>query len=193
MERMKITSQFGAQLIGAPGIGEESPIIGWFTAELFDSAGRLKWRDKFPNTVVTVGKNILLNTLFTGSAYTVNGPFMGMIALTSFSAIAASDTMASHPGWLEAGGTNAPQYNAPRPTSVFAAASGGVISLSTPTSFTFSANGTVKGGFITLGPGASATIDSTGGVLFSAGLFTGGDRTVAINDVLNISYSCTLT
>lgn len=189
---MKIASQISAQLIGRPDVGEVSPITGWFSAELFDSEGNLKWRDEFPNTVVTAGKNIMQNTLFAGAGYTVTGPYMGMIALTGFSAIDVTDTMASHPGWREAGGTNPPQYTAPRATCAFGAAAGGVIALSSVASFSFTAAGTVKGGFIALGTGASPTIDSAGGTLFSAGLFTGGDRLVAINDVLNISYSCTL-
>jgi hypothetical protein len=44
-----------------------------------------------------------------------------------------------------------------------------------------------------LGTGALSTIDNTAGTLFSAGLFTGGDKVVANLDTVNVSWSATLT
>lgn len=168
-------------------------IRGLFTAECIDCLGRLRWREEFPNLVVTVGKNILLDTLLAGSAYTVTGPFVGLISSVSFSAIAAADTMSSHAGWLEAGNANAPTYTAPRKTAVWSAASGGVKSFSAALAFAMTGSGTVKGAFIVLGTGAVSTIDNTAGTLFSAGLFTGGDKLVGNGDTLNINYTLTLT
>ncbi len=168
-------------------------IEGVFICECFGPDGELKWRDEFPNTVVTVGKNALLDDALAGSAYTVTGPFMGLISSTSFTAIAAADTMTSHAGWLEAGNANAPTYSGNRKTCVWSAAAAGVKALSVALAFAITGTGTIKGGFITFGTGALNTIDNTAGTLFSAGLFTGGDRAVLSGDTVNVSYSVTLT
>jgi len=155
--------------------------------------GRVIRREYFLNTVVTAGRNALLDAALSGAAYTVTGPFMGLISSASFSAIAAGDTMASHAGWLEAGGVNAPTYAAPRKTCAWSAAAAGAKSLSAALNFTFTGLGTVKGAFLCFGAGALATIDSTAGTLFSAGLFSGGDRAVVATDQLNINYTVTLS
>src|SRR6266576_6274081 len=185
-DKAPIVDQPSASLTRAGDIDDRIDAKGTFTAECFDKDCNLKWRDTFPNTVATVGKNLALDTFLAGSAYTVTGPFMGLISLTSFTAIAAADTMASHAGWLEAGNANAPQYTAPRPTAVFSAASAGVKSLSAALVFNISGAGTVKGGFIVLGTGAVSTIDNTAGTLLSAGLFAGGDKIVAITDAVSV-------
>lgn len=170
---------------------EQLEAIGVYTAQHLRD-GVVIWEDEFPNLVTNVGKNLILDQALGGSGYTVTGPFMGLIALTSYSAIAAGDTMASHAGWLEAGGANAPAYTAPRKTAAFSAAAAGVKALSSALSFTFTSAGTVKGAFLVTGSGAVSTIDSTAGTLLSAGLFTGGDRLVAINDVLNVSWQLSI-
>ena len=53
--------------------------------------------------------------------------------------------------------------------------------------------GTVKGVFIVYGSGAVSTIDSTTGVLYSAGLFTGGDQAVVNTNTVTVTYSTSLT
>ena len=161
---------------------------GIFTVECFDAEGNLKWQEIFPNTVVTVGKNLALDTFLAGAAYTVTGPFIGLISSVSFSAISAADTMTSHSGWLEAGNANAPTYGAPRKTVAWSAASAGAKAFSSPAVFSMTGTGTVKGAFIVFGAGALSTIDNTAGTLWSAGLFTGGDKIVGNGDVLNINY-----
>lgn len=148
-----------------------------------------KWRERWDNTVVTVGKNLALDTFLAGSAYTVTGPYMGLISLTSFSAIAAADTMSSHAGWLEAGNANAPTYSGTRKTAAWNAASGGSKALSAALSFAFTGTGTVKGAFLVFGTGALNTIDNTAGTLYSAGLFGTGDRAVLSGDTLNVSWT----
>lgn len=162
---------------------------GHFVAELLDAKGNLKWRDEFRNTVCTLGKNEVLDKSLAGSAYTVVGPYMGLVSSVSYSAISAADTMASHAGWLEAGNANAPTYSGTRKTCAWSAASAGSKALSAALAFTFTGAGTVKGAFVLLGSAATNPVDATVGILLSAGLFGGGDRLVANTDVLNVSYS----
>lgn len=155
--------------------------------------GKIKWHDTIDNVVATVGKNLALDTFLAGAAYTVTGPFMGLISSTSFSAVAAADTMASHAGWLEAGNANAPTYTAPRKTAVWAVAAAGAKALSAALPFLITGSGTIKGCFIAYGAAAVSTIDSALGTLLSAGLFSGGDKVVSNGDTVNVSYTLTLT
>lgn len=164
--------------------------VGVFSVQVFDANGVEKWMRKVANTVVTVGKNYLLDNGLAGSSFTA-AYFMGLISNTSFSAINAADTMASHAGWLEAGATNAPIYSqSARPTCAWGSASGGVKSLSSALTFTIATTGgTLYGAFIT----TNATKDGTTGTLFSAAQFTGGTKAVSVGDTVNVSYSLTLS
>lgn len=172
--------------------GERTRMKGKFIVECLDKDGNVKWRDEFHNTVVTVGKNLALDTLLAGSSYSVTGPYMGLISSSGYSAISASDTMASHAGWAEGGNANAPTYTSPRKTCVWSAASGGSKALSAALAFAITGTGTIKGVFIVLGTGAVSTIDNTSGVLLSAGLFSGGDRAVLNGDTVNVSYTLSM-
>lgn len=171
---------------------EKGHIKGVYVVECIDKDGNVKWRDSIENLVTTVGKNLALDTILAGSAYTVVGPFMGLISSTSYSALSAADTMSSHAGWLEAGNANTPTYSGTRKTAVFSAASAGAKALSAALSFAITGTGTVKGCFIVFGTGAVSTIDNTSGTLLSAGLFTGGDKSVVNTDTLNVSYTLSL-
>lgn len=174
------------------GHGEDVVVHGRYDVQCFDADGNLKWEDTADNLVTTLGKNILLDTLLAGSAYSVTGPFMGLIN-TNASAAAAGDTMASHAGWLEVGGTNAPAYTAPRKTISWSAASSGSKASSGTYTFAITSSGTVGGCFLVLGSGAVSTIDNTSGTLYSAGAFTGGSKTVASGDSLTVTYTATIT
>lgn len=175
---------------------EQASIKGLFSGvqwRMINGVWTTIWKGIFPNTIVTVGKNAILNEALAGSGYTA-ACYMGLISSVDWSAIAAADTMTSHTGWKEAGTTNAPDYSGDRKTCVWAAASGGAKSLSAALEFTFTETGTVKGAFIVFGTGASATKDNTGGVLLSAALCDEGDRIVsAPGDILNMSWTGTLT
>lgn len=188
---------YAGALAAAAAVAERGDVFGRFTGRLYlgwaepGVLGELLFEEEFDNVVCTIGKNLALNTLFAGSAYSVTGPFMGLISSTSFTAVAAGDTMASHAGWLEAGGSNAPTYSGNRPTAAFAAASGGSISLTAGLAFTFTGSGTVQGGFITLGTGAVTTKDNTSGTLWSAGTL-GTAQPVISGNVFTMSYTASM-
>lgn len=191
-EKLNPAANVGASVIMGGGVSEVSGAEGVYTVECYGPDGNLKWSDTFKNTVMTVGKNVALDAFLAGSAYTVVGPFMGLISSVSFTAIVAADTMASHAGWLEAGGANAPTYTAPRKTAAWSAAAAGAKALSAALSFAITGTGTIKGAFMVYGTGAVSTIDNTAGTLLSAGLFSGGDRAVLNGDTVNVSYSMSM-
>lgn len=174
------------------GMGESAQAEGVYTFKCFEyEGGPLLWEDTIENVVCTLGKNLMLQTALTGSAYTVTGPYMGLISSIGYTAVAAADTMASHSGWNEAGSTNAPTFAA-RVAPAFGTASAGAISTSTPTSFTMTGAGTLVGAFITYGTGAVTTLMSTAGTLLSAGAFTGGNQPVNSGNVVQVTYSLSL-
>jgi hypothetical protein len=181
-----------ASIIRGNGMSEAAEAHGRYMIECIGADGECRWREVIDNVVQTVGKNLALDTFLAGSAYTVTGPYMGLISSTSYTAVAAGDTMASHSGWLEAGGTNAPTYTGNRKTCVWSAASAGSKALSAALSFAVTSTGTVKGAFLVYGSGASATKDDTGGTLWSAGTFSTGDKAVVNGDTLSVTYSTSL-
>jgi len=185
-----------ASLIKNADFNEVVGMEGRFEAKCYDKDGNLKWEEVIDNLVVAVGKQLMLDTLLAGSSYTAT-VVMGLVgASPTFS---ASDTQASHSGWTEVGGTNAPAYSGTRKTPAFSASTSSGSSPSNVTtkttsaavSFTFTSGGTVAGCFININ-GTSAQ-DNTTGTLYSAGSFTGGSKTVASTDQLNVTYSTTAT
>lgn len=193
-DQVKMNSIESASIIRRNSNYDSMGIHGTYRVKCFDKNGIIKWDDTIDNLVATVGKNLALDTLLAGSSYSVTGPYMGLISSVGYTAVAAADTMASHAGWTEAGsGTDYPLYNGTRKTCVFSAASAGAKALSAALDFVIeTTGGTVKGCFIVCGTGAIATIADTGGVLLSAGLFTGGDKVVDVADTLQVSYSINL-
>ena len=174
------------------GMSEAAEAHGRYVISCVGADGQIKWCETIENVVCTVGKNLMLDTALAGAAYTVVGPYMGLISSTSYTAVAAADTMTSHAGWLEAGGANAPTYTGNRKTAVWSAATAGGKALSAALVYAITGTGTVKGAFLVFGTGASATKDDTGGTLWSAGTFTTGDKAVVNGDTLNVSYSTSL-
>jgi hypothetical protein len=185
-----------ATLIKSADFAEQVGMEGYYVAQCFDKDGNLKWEDKIENLVVAVGKQLMLDTLLSGSSYSASVR-LGLVSGASAPTYSAADTQASHAGWLESGATNAPTYSGSRAAVTFSAATSSGSSPSNITtkaasaaaSFTFTGAGTVAGCFININ--GSATIDNTTGTLYSAGSFTGGNKTVATSDVLNVTYSTT--
>ena len=176
---------------------EDLGVHGHYHVVCRDKAGNLKWEEEFPNLVVAVGKQLMLDTLLKGTSYSVTGPFLGLTSATLTPA--AADTMATIVPSSEftnytVGGS------AVRGTAVFASATS---SGTTPTNVTTStaaaitytitgAGGTVYGCFLVTGTGASSAQSNTGGTLYSEGNFATAKVTTA-GDTVSVTYSTTAT
>jgi hypothetical protein len=146
----------------------------------------IKWLDDIRNVITTVGANEFEDKYLGGSAYTA----AVVMGLKGTGTAVIADTQASHASWSEVGLANAPVYTGNRPTPSFSAASAKVKATSSAVNFAFTSGGTVAGCF--LNQGGSSTKDNTTGTLFSAGDFTGGSKTVANGDQLNVSWQVTV-
>lgn len=183
--KVNSVDQAGASVVRLATFGEQLALEGTYHFECFGPDGKLKWEDDIKNLVTTVGKNDLLDKYLAGSTYTATW-FLGLISSTSYTGVAAGDTMASHGGWLEAGAANNPTYSqGTRPAPSFSAASAGSKTTSAVVVFSITSTGTVKGSFLN----SVSTKDGTTGILLSAGLFTQGDKAVGNGDTLNGTYT----
>lgn len=191
-DRAEVTMQ--SNIAGSETVGIE----GYYHVECRDADGNLKWAEEFPNLVNAIGKELMLDTLLSGSSYTTVGPYLGLISGAS-PTFSASDTMASHGGWTEftnytVGGS------AVRGTAVFSSAtSTGTtptnVTTKTASAITYTitgAGGTVGGCFLVTGSGASSTQGNTSGTLYSAGAFATAKVTTA-GDTVSVTYSTTAT
>jgi len=191
-DHAQVTMQ--SNVVGAESVGVE----GYYHVVCRAADGSIKWQDEFPNLVNAVGKELMLDTLLSGSAYTTVGPFLGLISGAS-PTFAAADTMTSHAGWTEfiaytVGGS------AVRGTASFSSAtSTGTtptnVTTKTATAITYTitgAGGTVGGCFLVTGSGASSTQSNTSGTLYSAGAFSTAKVTTA-GDTVSVTYSTTAT
>lgn len=173
----------GAAIVRNSGSLEQADAHGVYTVECIGADGQVRWTETIDNLVTTQGKNDALDKYLAGSAYTAAW-YLGLIDSTGYTAVAAGNTAASHTGWTE----NTGYSQANRPTAAWAAASAGSKALSSAASFSISADATVKGCFLV----SSNTKGGTAGILYSAGLFTGGDKVVQNGDTLNVSYTASL-
>jgi len=178
-------------------VPEGMGVEGWYHVVCRDKDGNIKWEDEFPNLVVAIGKQLMLDTLLrTSGTYTTVGPFLGLISNST--TFAAADTMTSKT-WTEfinytVGGS------AVRGTAVFSAStSSGTtpsnVTTAAASSITYTitgAGGTVYGCFLVTGTGAVNTLSSTAGVLYSEGNFTTAKTTTA-GDTVSVTYSTTAT
>jgi hypothetical protein len=191
-DHAEVTMQTSA--IGSESMG----IAGHYHVVCRDADGNIKWEEEFPNLVNAVGKQLMLDTLLSGSSYTTVGPFLGLISGAS-PTFAAADTMTSHGGWTEftnytVGGS------AVRGTASFSAAtSSGTtptnVTTKTASAITYTitgAGGTVGGCFLVTGTGASSTQSNTSGTLYSAGAFATAKITTS-GDTVSVTYSTTAT
>lgn len=166
------------------GMVEGAKASGRYIVQCFAADGTLRWEDEIGNLVTTAGKNDALDKYLAGSSYTAAW-YLGLISATSYGAgPAAGDTASAHAGWTEDQGYS----QGARPTAAWSSASAGSKSLSSAAVYSINANTTIKGCFLI----SNATKGGTTGTLYSAGLFTAGDKVVQSGDTLNVSYTASL-
>ncbi len=206
-EKVTAMASNEAGLVRNSAAVEQAFAEGYYTVECIGADGQVKWSDGFHNVVTTEGKNSALTNFLKGSAFT-QSVFMGLIESTGYgfagaqgSGVAATNLASSivavgggspANGWNEA----TTSMCASRGTPSFGTASAGALALSSAVSFSILATATIKGCFLMVKSAAAvaavATVGSTAGAIYSAGLFTGGDKAVANGDTLNVSYSASL-
>jgi hypothetical protein len=188
-ETSKAQDNVSASLTANKGSTERTGAGGIFTVTCVGADGVEKWSDTFHNLVVNVGLQDMNSKYFQGSGYTaawylglVQGPGSG----TTF---AAADTLATHAGWTELVAGTA--YTGNRKAVTFGTATTAdpsvITNSSSPSSFAMLVNGTVVAGAL-----LCSVASGTSGILFSAGDFTGGNKTVDNGDTLNVTYTFSL-
>lgn len=186
MEYSSAKDQVTATLVTRPGLSDTVGAGGVYTVTCVGADGVEKWSDTFHNLVVNQGLANMNGAYLAGTAQTTTW-YLGLVTGPgSGTAFAAGDTLASHIGWTEN-----TDYSGNRKAVTFGSATTAnpsVISNSaSPSAFTMTGTATIAGAFL-----CSAS-SGTAGILFSEGDFTGGDKSVASGDTLNVTYTFSLT
>jgi hypothetical protein len=164
-------------------IDDELKLKNWYDVECYDSNGNLKWSDRVYNLVTTAGFNDILTQYFKGSSYTAAW-YVGLVDGGSTPTYSAADTSSSHAGWTE----STAYSESVRQTLTLGSASSGSIS-NTASKAVFSINGTatIAGCFVI----TDNTKSGTTGTLYGEGNFSGGNKSVASGDTLNVTVTLT--
>lgn len=186
MELSLATDKVSASLITNPTAGDMVGAGGVYTVTCVGADGAEKWSDTFHNLVMNGGVANMNTAYFAGGSQTTIW-YLGLItgpgSSTTFS---ATDTLASHGGWTEN-----TSYVGARKSVTFGSATNANPSVITNSASpsTFSINGTaiIAGAFL------CNVASGTAGILFSAGDFTVGDKSVSSGDTLNVTYTFSLT
>ena len=189
-EILGMGDKISATMTCGGGSAEKVEVEGYYTATCFDANGNEKWSDVIENLTTNVGRASLNDSYLGNTA--AGAVVMGLAGANGSSTFtpAYGDTQASHAGWYEVGGANAPTYSGTRKTPTFSSsttANPAVKATSSAVVFSMTGSGTVYGAFINVG--GSTAIDNTTGVLFSIGEFTAGSKTVTSGDTINVSYT----
>jgi hypothetical protein len=181
---------------GAGSLEAASP-AGYYTTECYDKDGNLKWSDYIKNVVTDQGRNHMIGVVFK-SVTQLTSWYIGLISslkgANNYATVANTDTQASHSNWAQCNSNNAPNFSQTSNRLVtFATAATKAIASSNAAVFSIITSGTVKGAFLTSNPNKSnAGAGPTTGFLYSAGLFSAGDKVVSNGDTLNVSYTTVL-
>ena len=188
-ENSKAQDSVSASLTANKGATERVGAGGVFTVTCVGADGVEKWSDTFRNLVVNEGLQDMNSKYFQGSGYTAAW-YLGLVqGPGSGTTYAAGNTLASHSGWTEL--TPGTAYTGNRKAVTFGTATTAdpsvITNSASPSSFAMLVNSTVVAGAF-----LCSVSSGTSGVLFSAGDFTGGDKTVDNGDTLNVTYTFSL-
>lgn len=178
----EITISPGGVLVSEPkpSFGNKLDLKGKYRVDHMRSGLKIATYE-FNNDITNVGKNALFDIMFnSGTQILTASWFIGLISSTSYSALSATDTMASHAGWTEFTGYS----QANRVAWGSGAAASQSVTNSTPATFDVTSSGTVKGIFVV----SNNTKGGTSGTLWSTALFS-ADVPVVNGDQLKVTYT----
>ena len=177
-----------AGMVAGSAVGENLKATGQFEIECYDKDGILRWKDSSKNLVVNVGLQYLAGCGLTSTTQ-ITTWYLGLYGSGSTNNPAAGDTLALHTGWTEIN-----PYTGNRPAATFTAATNAnpsvVTNSASKAQYTITSAGptTVGGAFL------CSAASGTSGTLFSAADFSSpGDRVVYAGDILNVTYTFSLS
>ena len=145
--------------------------------------GKLVAKYSVRNMSTIVGRNYMLDAAFKAGSQDSTW-FLGLIASSDEIETLQSDTMSSHAGWTEfqsyTGGARKAWTSA-------TAAAGGRLGTATAATFTFSANGSIRGIFVN----SDSTLGGTTGTLWATAL-EDSNRLVLNTFTLDVTYAPSL-
>lgn len=161
-------------------LAEAGPVSGLMARGRFKVQhirdGKVLSEQEFPNGIVDVGLNKLLDVMFHGTS-PITTWYLGLIDNAGFSALAAGDTMASHAGWAEATG-----YSGNRKEWTEGAATARAITNSATVDFSMTGTATIKGVFL------NSDDTGTSGTLWATAAFA-SNVSVVNGDTLKVTYT----
>lgn len=183
-EKLSASAVLGGGIGRRASYTEQAEAHGHYKVECRDASGKLKFVDFIDNLVTIAGKNDALDKYLSGAAYTAQF-YIGLISGTGYEdGVAVEDTAETHAGWQE----DVSYFEATRPAAAFSDAVDGSKSLSQALIYSINASTVIKGCFLI----TDSTKGGMSGVLYSAGLFSGGDKIVSDGDTLSVSYTASL-
>ena len=191
MEYSAAKDQVSAGLITNPTSGDMVGAGGVYTVTCVGADGVEKWSDTFHNLVMNGGLANMNSAYFAAGAQSTTW-YLGLVTgPASGTTYSAGDTLASHGATGPGGWTENTDYSGNRKSVTFGSATTAnpsvITNYAAPSSFLMTGTATVAGAFL------CNVATGTSGVLFSAGDFTAGDKSVAAGDTLNVTYTFSLT
>ncbi len=180
IQKMNLSESLVANMTRMRQMLEALPLVGVWASEHW-RGGRLLDVYHTHNDITTSAKNKLFDTMFNAATQTAAVDWVaGLIDNSGFTGYNASDTPASHTGWVE--WTSYSQST--RVAWGQGAAATAAITNASPITFDINGTGTIRGLFIT----TVATKGATTGLLWSAASYT---STVAVvpGDQIRSTYS----
>lgn len=142
--------------------------------------GKVIARGRLKNQITLEGRNHMLNTEFRGGTQQTSW-FFGLVDNSGWTGNPETDTMASHPGWVEFAGYSEATRRQWSPGVPVA----GSLANSTPAVFTITGSGAIYGFFIS----SNSTKGGTSGTLWSSVQFASGVQSVNAGDEIRVTYT----
>jgi hypothetical protein len=182
------------RLLTASWSKQVEPGLPYRLAELFQAElrgvlapieERLLFAETARNEVVSGGLNSLINVSIAGATQITQ---WYVVPTDGTPTIAAGDTYASHAGWTE---ITAYDEGTRQTYDEASSGTGALSNTASPATLTINASTTIGGAGLVGGGSAPSTKGNTagGGTLLSVVAFTGGDRALVDDDVLEITYN----